>query len=267
MKLKALTAALVIAATSQTAMGAILNSQTGNGELFMNIFDPVGERTYVRDLGILVSDFLPTGSMTTAGSALTIAPDTLLQSWLAAASPTALNSMVWNIAAMDSAGSWRYLTTEADSSTPLPATLTQTNGQVSQYQAADVYVGAVNAFAGHAVDNGSSSHVPADGAAYSALGYNWSTKSNFSTVNPIGTSSLFYLLKPNGTNTTGTLKALSDKFDNEFGDSIWLLEQNGTLNYTAASAAVSAVPVPAAAWLLGSGLVGLVGVARRKKIA
>ena len=257
MKLKALTAALVIAATSQTAMGAILNSQTGNGELFMNIFDPIGERTYVRDLGILVADFLPTGPMTTAGTTLSFSADSLLQSWLAAATPTALNGMVWNIAAMDSAGSWRYLTT---ASTALPATLTQTNGQVSQYQAADVYVGAVNAFAGHAVANGSSSHVPADGAAYSALGYNWSTKANFSTVNPIGATSLFYLLKPNGTNTTGVSKALSDKFDNLNGDSTWLLAQDGTLTYAAASA----VPVPAAAWLLGSGLVGLVTVARRK---
>jgi hypothetical protein len=28
---------------------------------------------------------------------------------------------------------------------------------------------------------------------------------------------------------------------------------------------VSAVPVPAAAWLFGSGLIGLIGIARRKK--
>ena len=34
-----------------------------------------------------------------------------------------------------------------------------------------------------------------------------------------------------------------------------------------ASFAVSAVPVPAAVWLFGSGLLGLVGVARRKKAA
>ncbi len=60
---------------------------------------------------------------------------------------------------------------------------------------------------------------------------------------------------------------MSDKFDNEFGDSTWLLAQDGTLTYAAAVNGVSAVPVPAAAWLLGSGLVGLVGVARRKKIA
>jgi hypothetical protein len=40
--------------------------------------------------------------------------------------------------------------------------------------------------------------------------------------------------------------------------------KGGTLDL---SAAASPVPVPAAAWLFGSGLLGLVGVARRKPIA
>jgi len=41
----------------------------------------------------------------------------------------------------------------------------------------------------------------------------------------------------------------------------WSLAADGTLHY---GAAVSAVPVPAAAWLFGSGLIGLVSVARRR---
>jgi hypothetical protein len=40
---------------------------------------------------------------------------------------------------------------------------------------------------------------------------------------------------------------------------------NGALFWDDASLEVSAVPVPAAVWLFGSGLLGLVGVARRRK--
>jgi hypothetical protein len=43
----------------------------------------------------------------------------------------------------------------------------------------------------------------------------------------------------------------------------------GTMAATPASLTISEaspVPVPAAAWLFGSGLIGLVGVARRKKL-
>jgi len=36
-------------------------------------------------------------------------------------------------------------------------------------------------------------------------------------------------------------------------------------NYVGATVTVSAVPVPAAAWLFGSGLIGMVGIARRRK--
>jgi hypothetical protein len=46
--------------------------------------------------------------------------------------------------------------------------------------------------------------------------------------------------------------------------------QTGTGNFTVyenISVEVSSIPVPAAAWLFGSGLLGLIGVARRKKVA
>ena len=44
----------------------------------------------------------------------------------------------------------------------------------------------------------------------------------------------------------------------------WEIPLGRTVNFTNAEINVSAVPVPAAAWLFGSGLIGLVGIARRR---
>lgn len=44
----------------------------------------------------------------------------------------------------------------------------------------------------------------------------------------------------------------------QYGDEIWVVEDCGAVH-------VNPVPVPAAAWLLGSGLMGIVGLRRRKR--
>jgi hypothetical protein len=50
-----------------------------------------------------------------------------------------------------------------------------------------------------------------------------------------------------------------------FGDSTgW---ENTDVEITALSFTTQAVPIPAGAWLFGSGLLGLVGISTRKKVA
>ena len=44
----------------------------------------------------------------------------------------------------------------------------------------------------------------------------------------------------------------------------WEIPFGRVVNFTPATVNVSAVPVPAAVWLFGSGLIGLVGIARRR---
>jgi len=48
--------------------------------------------------------------------------------------------------------------------------------------------------------------------------------------------------------------------------SVGLLFNGSSINEFAASGTLSAVPIPATIWLFGSGLLGLIGIARRKKV-
>ncbi len=91
----------------------------------------------------------------------------------------------------------------------------------------------------------------------------------FGTVGGSGAGSasdslLFYQLTKNG--TSGLAKANLTQFANASGVATWTLSSSGDLVYSVPGA-VSAVPLPAAFWLLGSGLLGLAGVSRRKILA
>lgn len=79
----------------------------------------------------------------------------------------------------------------------------------------------------------------------------------------VGTSLNFYNLT-----TTTNHKETNSPYANATGDGFWFLSTSGDLTYNIASSGGTApVPLPAAVWLLGSGLLGMAGIGRRRRNA
>lgn len=258
MKLKLIAAAAMFAVAGQ-ASASIANGTAGNGELFLSVFDSVAQTSYVRDLGIDMSTFSSNGS--TAGYSVSFAGDALLAS--AFGSFASNNNLVWNVAALDTTGGTNvggqhYLSTTNASQTTVQNT---SNGKLTNgFIAVNNYVNAINGVDSDSAINNSKAFASADGVAYFDAGFkkNWLGNASFDSTAAVGQSLNFFSLAVSSTSSLGKISAT--QFGSANGNATWVLGTDGTLNYTVPSA----VPVPAAVWLLGSGLIGMVGVARRK---
>lgn len=80
-------------------------------------------------------------------------------------------------------------------------------------------------------------------------------------------ASLFYAAQDYSLGGNAADPAFLQQFGNSAFSAVVNLSTAGDLTYTLAAAPVSAVPVPAAAWLMGSGLMAIGGVIRRRKAA
>lgn len=272
-KIKSLTVAVALAVAAGSAHADIADATTGNGELFLSVYDSVAQVSYIRDLSIFMNDFLPTGTASAAGTSLTFSADSLLASTFGSQLSSNPSSLRWVVAAMDSSGSGfngeRYLSTTQAS---LVTVKTQSNAQLTQFDASNDFITASNAnLPGDVTAAGSATAASADGFAYfeNGMGPKWVNKSVFDATAVAGQSMDFFFLTPSS--TSGLAKAsvtqygYADANDSlvpngkTFEAATWTLGTDGTLTYQ-----VAAVPEAETWALFAAGLLMVGAVARRK---
>lgn len=224
----------------------------GGGQLFLSVVDrgATSPMSYVLNLGVTAAEFIANDS---SSYELSFAADSNLQTLLANPGGT----VAWNIAAahsmygpnLDDLG---YLSTAPMPPNPSSDTVLGIPGISGALTKIGTYLLPVNTLMGA---NNSVLVTSSSSMAYhdfeGAWGDTWHT-SLHSTEAGLDESLGFYFV---ATNVSVDGDGSSSRVVPFLGT--WTLAANGELTY-------SAVPVPAAVWLLGSALIGMAGVARRK---
>ena len=270
----------ILAGTAVTAIPAIADTvtpDTGNGELVLYVYDSHTDQTYVRGLGVTEDSLLTVAQAQSsgyAGATITenvgigsLAHDSGLTTFLST-DPAAdytyaiMAGGIQGSGGVKNTGAERYVTTATATFTGAAGSKTnsQLNGAfgnlLSTQSTANGYI-----HSGTTLDKASG--VSDVGAVLSPnLSPNpqgW-YGSNLNQMVALGQQANLYMLVTNGgaTGTSGTNVGLAQYY--RFLSVT--LDSNGDLTSAGGTAPV---PVPAALWLLGSGLVGLAGVGRRRR--
>ncbi len=264
----AIAGALALSATGAFALGV---PSTGSSDLVLVVENETTQAVYALDTGISISSVLPTSSLdptsnngTTLSTAVSIAGQTVagsstLQSFLSAAGDT----YGWTIEAA------QFPTSSTNAVEKVPgnaiAIFSSAYGTSNNALVVGAGLSTLEGFtAGLNTDVTAGGLQPLQTAAettaasYSANAaskYGWFGAPDLSAVG--GTAQQLFGFTGGGTTTSYLQSYL-------LGTAT--LSSTGTLTF-AGNSSGAPVPLPAAVWLFGSGLMGLVGVSRRRKAA
>jgi len=276
LKMKLMAAAVALVAASG-AHAAINNSATGNGELFFTIYDrgadlssTADDRAYVRDLGSLLNFGSMNDWASPIGTGTNVIPtldaskttpngypgvwyaDAGMQSFLAAS--TDLSRLLWNVAAADSLGHDRFLTTASSIANP-----GQLTGFRSLGTTTDVYLAAINPLLGSSdsvVLSGADANISKWGN--NVGGKTTTTPMSFTNAAGLGESMNFFLLSERASSLNPTMAVTQQQFMASNSPVTWTLQSNGDL-------VVTAIPEPSEYALMLAGL-GMLGFMARRRL-
>jgi hypothetical protein len=265
LKLIAGAAALLVAGAASAGTAIVVGGTTTGSDLVLTVWDNTlstasGTGAAITiDTGLNYSTFgvgSAAATQNSAGNLLTTAESNLINSVFGTDA-----NVSWEITAnIDKQGTAKLpglIYSSSTTSTPTP----NNSGIVTTSAVLDSYFGAVNTLGGSPYellgagtgttnDNGGftiGTDFPADVANASASGF--------------GNQNVYFSKSSAKTGTGATTSEYAG--DASIGGfSYFTLTSAGALTYT--YTALSAVPIPAALWLMGSGIVGLLGVGRRR---
>lgn len=247
--LKTIAIAAAMVASAGTANAAIVSDFTGDGTLVLQAFNETTRAYYIRDLGFAMSQFLPAaltpeaGVNLNAGNTANFGDASGWATWIAGQT---LSAIKWNVTAVDNITPNRGI---ASSANPFE---TATAGDLQNFVSGS-YAGTVEGYSLAATGGTPGLSFTNTTGADGNLDINWGLGTDGLGV--LGGSAFLYFFD----------SVNNGKYANSLNSALVALDALGNFSYTLAPAEVTAVPVPAAAWLLAAGLMGLGGAARRRK--